>query len=73
MPPKEKTTNFKTWETQARLLAAVVASLGENFRFDYKSKFVVEVPVQALLFTATLSALPSSLVAPGSQPEFTWS
>ncbi|SPQ21819.1 fc25bc29-8394-4f21-80a7-0b2bc49dcfc1 [Thermothielavioides terrestris] len=37
MPPKEKTTNFKTWETQARLLAAVVASLGENFRFDYKT------------------------------------
>ncbi|KAK3904298.1 hypothetical protein C8A05DRAFT_31925 [Staphylotrichum tortipilum] len=38
MPPKEKkerTTNFRSFETQSRLLAALVASL-DNHRFDYK-------------------------------------
>ena len=31
-------TNFKTYEAQARLLAAFVASLPRGFRIDYKSK-----------------------------------
>ncbi|KAL2134245.1 hypothetical protein VTI74DRAFT_678 [Chaetomium olivicolor] len=35
MPPKERSTNFKTWETQNRLLCALVASLGPT-KFDYK-------------------------------------
>ncbi|KAL1835704.1 hypothetical protein VTJ49DRAFT_6201 [Mycothermus thermophilus] len=34
---KEKAANFRTYEAQARLLAAVVASLPKNFRFDYKT------------------------------------
>jgi hypothetical protein len=38
MPPKERTTNFKTFEAQQRLLAALVASLGDNPRLDYKSE-----------------------------------
>ncbi|KAK4043468.1 hypothetical protein C8A01DRAFT_13002 [Parachaetomium inaequale] len=44
MPPKgtpagekkERTTNFKSYETQARLLSALVASLGPNPKIDYK-------------------------------------
>ncbi len=42
MPPKEKkerSTNFRTWETQSRLLAALVASL-DGARLDYKSKCI---------------------------------
>ncbi|KAL2179093.1 uncharacterized protein P884DRAFT_268266 [Thermothelomyces heterothallicus CBS 202.75] len=35
MPPKERSANFKTYEAQSRLLAALVASL-EGHRFDYK-------------------------------------
>ncbi|KAL2197437.1 hypothetical protein P885DRAFT_77126 [Corynascus similis CBS 632.67] len=35
MPPKERTANFRTYEAQSRLLAALVASL-EGHRFDYK-------------------------------------
>ena len=46
MPPKatptgekkERATNFRTYETQARLLSALVASLGSNPRIDYKRK-----------------------------------
>ncbi len=42
MPPpkekKERATNFRTWETQSRLLSALVASL-DGVRLDYKSKF----------------------------------
>ncbi|KAL2266423.1 hypothetical protein VTJ83DRAFT_5775 [Remersonia thermophila] len=34
---KERAANFRTYEAQARLLAAVVASLPKNFRFDYKT------------------------------------
>ena len=33
-----RTTNFRSYDAQARLLAALVASL-ENQRFDFKSKF----------------------------------
>lgn len=33
-----RTTDFKTYEAQARLLAALVATLGEKFKFDFKSK-----------------------------------
>ncbi|KAL2157609.1 hypothetical protein VTH06DRAFT_5988 [Thermothelomyces fergusii] len=33
--PKERSANFRTYETQSRLLAALVASL-EGHRFDYK-------------------------------------
>jgi len=43
MPPKERkerSTNFKTWETQSRLLSALVASM-DNPRLDYKSKLVL--------------------------------
>jgi hypothetical protein len=40
---KKETTNFKTYESQARLLAAVVASL-DGVRFDYKSRFGVSLP-----------------------------
>ena len=43
MPPKEKkerSTNFRTWETQSRLLSALVASL-DGVRLDYKSKSII--------------------------------
>ncbi|KAK3308795.1 uncharacterized protein B0T15DRAFT_118892 [Chaetomium strumarium] len=37
MPPKEgKSTNFKTYEAQLRLLAAIVASMPQPWKFDFK-------------------------------------
>jgi hypothetical protein len=60
---KKETTIFKTYESQARLLAAVVASL-DGVRFDYKSKFCVSFPRNF-----HRSPLPSSrLVASGHWP-----
>jgi hypothetical protein len=39
MPAKEgKTTNFKTYEAQMRLMAAIVASMPQPWKFDYKSE-----------------------------------
>jgi len=60
MPPKEKkerTTNFRTFETQSRLLAALVASL-DNHRFDYKSKLVPSASMSSHSSTSFLPPLP---------------
>lgn len=35
----KKTSNFKTYEAQARLLTALIAS--HDFRIDYKSTFFI--------------------------------
>ena len=60
MPPKatptgekkERATNFRTYETQARLLSALVASLGNNPRIDYKRKCIS----QSLAHSSRLSS-----------------
>jgi hypothetical protein len=59
MPPKtpagekkERATNFRTYETQARLLSALVASLGPNARIDYKR----ECPFPLLAHSSHLSS-----------------
>ena len=68
MPPKEKkerTTNFRSWEVQARLLAALVASL-DNHRFDYKSKLVRSASVSSYSSTSFLPPLAPSC------PLLTW-
>lgn len=55
------TTNFKTYEAQARLLAALVASLDDK-RLDYKSKTNSSCPSpQFLPLCCFLSLLWSSL------------
>ena len=62
MPPA---TQFKNWETQARLLAAAMASMDPFPRLDYKSK----CPFR-LLLVPPLSRL-ISLVASGCFLPFT--
>lgn len=58
--PKKETANFRTFESQARLLAAVIASM-DNPKLDYKSKPSSPLP--------SLPSSPSSrLGAPGHWP-----
>ena len=62
MPPKEKkerSTNFRTWETQSRLLSALVASL-DGARLDYKSKPIIFccLPLRPLRFLLSLLPAP---------------
>lgn len=60
MPPKEKKerqSNFKSWETQSRLLSALVASL-DNPRIDYKSKLVLfSFPLCVPIFSSLVASV----------------